>query len=134
MPLAPSQRPLAEEARPAFDAGRTLGAVETARRWTVLHETPEGPRRVLLDKVAQRPTPIAVRLRPLNRWRVQWTLNRRKGRPGPAAGSQPGASGAAIVALTPRRSSVGVHLLAHWLVQPEGVTPVVARLRQAIAV
>ena len=46
MPLAPSQRPLAEEASPAFEAGRKLGAVETALLWTLLHATPECPSRV----------------------------------------------------------------------------------------
>jgi len=134
MPLAPSQRTLAEDASPAFDAGRKLGAVETALLWTLLHEAPECPSRVLLDKVAQRQAPIAVSVRHLNRLRVQWKLNRRKGRPGQAAWSRPVASGAEVVALTPRLSCVGVHLFAHWLAQHEGFTPVVARLQQAIQV
>ena len=134
MPLAPSQRPLAEDASPAFDAGRKLGAVETALLWTWLHEAPECPSRVLLDKVAQRQAPMAVSVRHLNRWRGQWKLNRRKGRPGPAAWSRPVASGAEVVALTPRLSCVGGPLCAHWLAHHEGFTPVVARLQQAIQV
>lgn len=132
MPLAPRQRTLAEDASPAFDAGRKLDAVETALLWTLLHEAPECPSRVVLDKVAQRQAPIAVSVRHLNRLRVKWKLNRPKGRPGQAAGSRPVAAGAEVVALTPRLSFVGVHLFAHWLDQQESFAPVVARLQQAI--
>ena len=134
MPLAPSQRTLVEDASPAFDAGRKLGAVEMALLWTLLHEAPECPSRVVLDKVAQRQAPMTVSVRHLNRLRVKWKLNRRQGRPRQAAGSRPVSSGAEVVALTPRLSCVGVHLFAHWLVQHEGFTPVVARLQQAIQV
>ena len=132
MPLAPSQRTLAEDASPAFDAGRKLAAVETALLWTLLHEAPECPSRVVLDKVAQNQAPIAVSVRHLNRLRVKWKLNRKKGRPGHVAWSRPVASGAEVVALTPRLSCVGVHLFAHWLDQQESFAPVVARLQQAI--
>jgi hypothetical protein len=134
MPLAPSQRTLVEDASPAFDAGRKLGTVEMALLWTLLHEAPECPSRVVLDKVAQRQALMTVSVRHLNRLRVKWKLNRKQGRPRQAAGSRPVSSGAEVVAFTPRLSCVGVHLFAHWLVQHEGFTPVVARLQQAIQV
>ena len=71
-------------------------------------------------------------LRPLNRWRVAWQLNRRKGRPYQAEGPRPVVSSAAVVQVTPRLLFVGVHLLAHWLDQQEAFGPVVAQLQQAI--
>src|SRR5215831_10196323 len=97
MQCAPSQRHLDEDASPSFCAGRKLGAVEQALLWTLLHEDPECPSRVLLDQVAQRQIPIAVSIRHLNRWRAQWQLNRPKGRPGQTSCRPSVASGAEIV-------------------------------------
>jgi len=132
MQLALSQRSLDESASPSFCAGRKLGEVEQALLWHLLYEDPSSPSRVLLDKVAHRQRPIAVRIRHLNRWRAPWGLNRAKGRPQQATGHQPVASGAAVVRVTPHLSFVGVHLFAHWLDQQEAFGPVVAQLQQAI--
>ena len=132
MPLAQSKRTLAADSCPPCDTGRKIGAVEMALVWNLLHEDPACPSRVLLDKSAQRQVPIAVSVRHLNRLRVRWHLNRRKGRPRQAARSTPVASDRAVVQVTPRLSFVGVHLLAHWLDQHDGFAPVVARLQHAI--
>lgn len=133
MPLAPSKRNLAEDARPPFCAGRKLGEVEQALLWALLHEDPQCPSRVVVGKVAQTPAPFAVSVRHLNRWRAHWQLNRRKGRPRQTHERLPVASGAAVVQMTPRLSFVGVHLLAHWLDQQRAFAPMVAQLQQAIA-
>src|SRR6266566_9484375 len=121
-----------EDASPAFETGRKLGIVEMALMWKVLHEDPQCPSRVVLEKVAQRQVPMAVSVRHLNRLRAKWNLNRRKGRPGHTALIRPVCAGGAVVQVTPHLSCVGVHLFAHWLDQQESFTPVVARLTQAI--
>src|SRR6266849_6355270 len=133
MQLTLSQRNLAEDASPAFYGGRKLSKVEQALLWTLLQEEPECPSRVLLDKVAQRQRPLAVSLRHRNQWRAPWQLNRRKGRPHQVSCPRPVASGAAVVRITPRLSSVGVHLFAHWLDQQDLFGLVVAQLTQAVA-
>src|SRR5215510_15462606 len=132
MQLALSQRNLDEGASPSFWAGRKLEEVAQALLWTLLHENPSSPSRVLLDQVAPRQRPIAVSIRHLNRWRVTWGRNRGKGRPHQAEGHRPVASGAEVVRGTPHLSFVGVHLLAHWLDPQDAVGPVVAQLQQAI--
>ncbi len=132
MPLALSQHTLAEGSRPPLEAGRKLGAVAMALVWQVLHEDPECPSRVVLDKVAQRQVPMAVSVRHLNRLRAKWKLNRRKGRPSHTALIRPVCAGKAVVQVTPHLSCVGVHLFAHWLDQQESLAQVVARLMQAI--
>ena len=134
MPLALRQPTLAEGSSPPFEAGRKLGAVTMALVWQLLHEEPECPSRVVLDKVAQRQVPMAVSVRHLNRLRAKWKLNRRKGRPGHTAWSRPVCAGRAVVQVTPHLSCVSVHLFAHWLDQQESLAPVVARLMQAIEV
>src|SRR5260221_13454021 len=100
MQSAPSQRSLAEGASPSFYAGRQLGEVEQALLWTLLHDDPQCPSRVLLDKVAQNQRPIAVSIRHLNRWRAAWQINRRKGRPRRAPDQRPVAAGAEVVQVT----------------------------------
>ena len=132
MHLAPSKRSLTEDAHPLFCAGRKLSDMDKALLWNLLHEDPECPTRVLLDKIAHRQRSLAVSVRHLNRLRVTWQCNRRKGRPRQALCPPPGASGAALVQITPRLSYVGVHLFAHWLDQHDAFGPVVARLTQAI--
>ena len=132
MPVALSKRTLTEDSSPPFEAGRKLGVVEMALVWQVLHEEPPCPSRVVCEKVAQRHVLIAVRVRHLNRLRVKWALNRRKGRPGQTALSRPGCASATLVHVTPHLSCVGVHLFAQWLDQHEGFAPVMARLKQAL--
>ena len=132
MYLAPSKEDLAERSRPSFDAGRKLSEIDKALLWQLLNETPECPSRELLAQVAQRQGLVPVSVRHLNRLRVQWLLNRPKGRPRHAARCPPVASGAEVVRITPRLSFVGVHLFAHWLAYQGLLDTVVEQLTQAI--
>ena len=132
MHLAPSKESLAERSRPPFDAGRKLSEIDKALLWQLLNETPECPSRELLAKVAQRQGLVPVSVRHLNRLRVQWTLNRPKGRPRHAVGHLPVASGTEVVRIIPRLSFVGVHLFAHWLDHQGLLDTVVEQLTQAV--
>jgi len=132
MHLAPSKDSLTECARLPFEAGRKLSEIDKTRLWKLLKEDPACPSRELLAKVAQRQGLVPVSVRHLNRLRVQWTLNRPKGRPRHAEGRPPVASGAEVVRITLRLSFVGVHLFAHWLDQQGAFGPVVAQLKQAV--
>lgn len=132
MYLAPSKESLAERSRPSFDAGRKLSEIDKARLWQLLNEAPTCPSRELLAQVAQRQGLVPVSVRHLNRLRVQWMLNRPKGRPRQAASCPPVASGAEVVRITPRLSFVGVHLFAHWLDDQGLLDTVVEQLTQAI--
>jgi hypothetical protein len=132
MPLAPTQRKRNPSSSPSFCAGRKLGDVEKAWLWTLLHEDPQCPSRLLLDKVAQSHAPIDISVRHLNRLRGGWQLNRPKGRPRQAPGRRPAASGAEVVQMRPRLPYVGVHLFAQWLAQQGAFDPVIAQLTQAI--
>jgi hypothetical protein len=132
MYLAPSKESLAERSRPAFDAGRKLSEIDKALLWQLRNEAPECPSRERLAKVAQRQGLVPVSVRPLNRLRVQWRLNRPKGRPRHAASCPPVASGAEVVRITPRLSFVGVHLFAHWLDDQGLLDTVVEQLTPAI--
>jgi len=131
MPLAPCQPTLDVASSPPCCASRKIGVVELALLWTLLGEAPESTSRELLDKVAQTQAPLSLSVRQLNRWRVKWQFNRRRGRPrGRAAATTPGRD--EVVQVTPRLSFVGVHLLAHWLAQHATFDPVVVPLQQAI--
>jgi len=105
--------------------------VELALLWTLLGEAPERTSRALLDKVAQTQAPWSLSVRQLNRWRVKWQLNRRRGRPrSRVAATTPGRG--EIIQVTPRLSFVGGHLFAHWLAQHAMFDPVVVPLQQAL--
>ena len=132
MPCALNQGPFDEGSSPSFCAGRKLGVVAQALLWTLLQENPQCPSRVLLDKVAQRQTPMVVSIRHLNRWRAPWQRNRLQGRPRHASCRPPGACGAEVVQATPPLSCAGVHRFAHWLDQHEVCGPVVVQFQHAI--
>jgi hypothetical protein len=132
MPLALGQSNPDVGSSPSFCSGRKLGDIEQALLWSLLQEDSQCPSRLLLDEAARRQRPIAVSLRQLNRWRVQWQLNRRQGRPRQPPYPGPAVSGAAVVHLRPRLSFVGVHLFAHWLDHQAAFDLVVAQLTQAI--
>jgi hypothetical protein len=132
MPLALGQSNPDVGSSPSFCSGRKLGDIEQALLWSLLQEDPQCPSRLLLDEAARRQRPIAVSLRQLNRWRVQWQLNRRQGRPRQTPYPGPAVSGAAVVRIRPRLSFVGVHLFAHWLDHQAAFDLVVAQLTQAI--
>lgn len=132
MPLALGQSNPDVGSSPSFCSGRKLGDIEQALLWSLLQEDSQCPSRLLLDEAARRQRPIAVSLRQLNRWRVQWQLNRRQGRPRQPPYPGPAVSGAAVVRLRPRLSFVGVPLFAHWLDHQAAFDLVVAQLTQAI--
>jgi hypothetical protein len=132
MPLALSQSNPNGGSSPSFCSGRKLSDLEQALLWSLLQEDPQCPSRLLLDEAARRQRPIAVSLRQLNRWRVQWQLNRRQGRPRQMPSPGSAVSGAAVVHIRPRLSFVGVHLFAHWLDHQRAFDLVVAQLTQAI--
>src|SRR2546428_6243820 len=132
MPLALGQSNPDVGSSPSFCSGRKLGDIEQALLWSLLQEDPQCPSRLILDEAARRQRPIAVSLRQLNRWRVQWQLNRRQGRPRQTPYSGSTVSGAAVVRVRPRLSFVGVHLFAHWLDHQGAFDPVVAQLTQAV--
>jgi len=134
MSLALRKPPLTEASSLPLEAGRKLGAVELAVVWQVLHENPQCPSRVVRDQVVQRQVTMNVSVRHLNRLRAKWKLNRPKGRPRHSGLSRPVCAVGALVQVTPHLSFVGVHLFARWLDQQGCFTPVVARLKQAIAV
>ncbi len=132
MPLAASQPVQAAERSAAFYAGRKLGEMDKRWLWNRLQENAECPSRVLCEEFSQRHPPLAISPRHLNRLRVQWGLNRPKGRPRKARNGRGENEGGELIQFAPQLSFVGVHLLAHWLEQEQGFEPVIERLEQAI--
>jgi len=133
MPVALPQPKLNLASSPSLGAGRKLDDVDKAVLVNVLHEDPQCPSRLLLDKVAQRQLPLDISVRHLNRLRRGWELGRPKGRPRSTPGPRPTAASAEIVRLQPRLLNVGVHLFEHWLDQQGALNPIVSQLQQAIA-
>jgi hypothetical protein len=132
MPLAPTQRKLNPPASPSFCAGRKRGDVEQAWWWTLLHEDPQCPSRLLLDQGARSHAPLDLSVRHLHRLRGGGQLKRPKGRPRQAPCRRPAASGAEVVQMRPRLPYVGGHLFAQWREQQGAFDPVLAQLKQAI--
>ena len=133
MPVALNQPKLNSLSSPSLCAGRKFSDVEKALVFNLLHEEPQCPSRLLLDKIAQSHAPLAISVRHLNRLRRQWQLSRPKGRPRHTPPYRPVAVRSPIVRVQPCLSYVGVHLFAHWLDQQGAFDPIVARLHQAIA-
>jgi hypothetical protein len=102
MPLALNQPKLNLPSSPSHCAGRKCGDIEKALVLNLLHEEPQCPSRLLLDKIAHSHAPLDLSVRHLNRLRRQWQLNRPKGRPRHAPCHRPAAPSADIVRVQPR--------------------------------
>ncbi len=133
MSVALSQLTLASQPSPSFCDGRKFSEVEQAVLWTLLQQEPHCTSRGLLAKAAEQQVWPRVTVRQINRWRAKWRLSRGKGRPLLAAPDVSMNSGSAVVCVTPRLTSVGVHLFARWLDQQDAFAPVVAGLKEAIS-
>ena len=132
MSVARCQPTLATQPSPSFCDGQKFSEIEQAVLWTLLQQDAQCTSRDLLAKAAQHQIWPRVSLRHLNRWRAQWQLSRRKGRPSGGCAGVAVASESAVVCVTPRLPFVGVHLFARWLDQHHALEPVVARLNEAI--
>jgi hypothetical protein len=132
MHLAPNKPNLNEGSSPLHTAGRKLGHVEKSLLWTWLHEDPQCPSRMILDKAVQAQVPMPVSLRHLNRVRARWGLGRHRGRPRQGSAPLPVVCGQDPMPLSSRLSFVGVHLFVLWLEQQQALDPVVSGLLQAI--
>jgi hypothetical protein len=75
------QKNPADDSRPHFGAGRKVTETHKALLWQVLHDDPTCPSRMGLHPLAETPGQIAGTLRPINRVRKAWGLNRGTGRP-----------------------------------------------------
>ena len=132
MPVARSQPTLTSPSSLSLCAGRKLDDVDKAVLVNLLHDDPQCPSRLLLDKVAQHHVPLDISVRHLNRLRRGWELGRPKGRPHHTPCHRPTVASAKIVRVQPRVLDVGVHLFAHWLDQQGAFDPIVTQLKQAI--
>jgi hypothetical protein len=131
MPVALTQPKLNSPSNPSLGAGRKLDDIDKALLVNLLHEDPQCPSRLLLDKVAQSHVPLDISVRHLNRLRRGWELGRPKGRPRDTPCHRPTVASAEIVQVQPRLLDVGVHLFEHWLDQQGAFDPIVAQLKQA---
>lgn len=134
MHLAPNKPNLNEGSSPPHCAGRKLGRVEKSLLWTWLHEDPQCPSRMILDKAAEAQVSMPVSLRHLNRLRARWGLNRHPGRPRRGDASRSVVCRPDPMPQPSHLSFVGVHLFALWLAQHQALDPVVSGLQQAIRV
>lgn len=121
-----------DDASPAFWAGRKVAETHKALLWQLLNGDPTCPSRRVLHALAETQVQISGTIRPINRLRKAWGLNRGKGRPRRAGAQKKSESQGPLVPVTPRLSCVGVHILAHWLDQQQALESVVPQLMKAI--
>ena len=131
MHLAPSHRNLDEPPSPPFYTGRKLRQVDQALMWAMLHDDPQCPTRMLLDKIAQSQSAIEVSLRQVNRWRAKWQCHRPKGRPRGSRSRSSETASAAVVHMTPQLAWGGVHVFSHWLDQLGLLDLIISALQHA---
>lgn len=127
-----TQYNLIEDSSPEFCAGRKVSEAQKAHLWKLLNEEPQCPSRIVIKQIAESQGEIGVSVRQINRLRVNWKLNRGKGRPGRGESGKYGESGGKLVKMTPHVRFIGVHLLEAWMEQQEGFGGVLKLLKQGI--
>ena len=121
------------EARPNFSSTRKLTEEQFLMIWMACKQDRSQPSRQLLlelqNKCQQK---INISIRQLNRWRVEWNLNRPKGRPH-RLNQLLHRSSTQVILFQPNLPCVGLHLFLFWLEQQSFYVRLLDALQQAIA-
>jgi len=126
---------------PAFCDGKKLTGFQQSVLWSLCMKEPDRPTSLVLIHLAEDGEPLSISVRHVNRLRVDWGLQRGKGRPrGHPTKAGHGGTGEVseraeqgdLVQMTPSLSYVGVHLFAAWLDEQGLCVQVVTLITQCI--
>ncbi len=122
----------AESLSTQFSVGRKITVIQKMQMYMILKDDPDCPTRVLLEQVTEIEGPINFTVRQVNRLRLQWRVNRTKGRPRkmhPFRGTNQSKD---LVVIRPNISFTGVHLFDDWLEQQDGFFELIQLLKETI--
>ncbi len=122
----------AENLSTQFTPGRKITISQKLQMLKVLQDHPECSTRFLIEKVTQIEGPVNLTVRHINRLRLQWQLNRKKGRPHKSNSVRGSNQCKDLVVVRPNISFVGLHLFDDWLEQQEAFSEIVVLLKEAI--
>ena len=122
------------ESCPELFSGRKLTVIQITILRAAFHRDSESPTVMVLKKLEEEyQEQVTVSIRHINRLRVRWGVNRKKGRPGRSSDVALDAQGTSVVRVQSHLSFVGVHLFAAWMDEQEVFVRVVERLEVSIA-
>lgn len=110
------QRTNTSESCPEIFSGRKLTVIQMTVLRKVFQEEPESPTVTVLTRIEHEyQESVRVSIRHINRLRVRWGVNRKKGRPGREGGESVSSQDVSLVRVQSHVSCIGVHLFASWL-------------------
>jgi hypothetical protein len=122
------------ESCPEIFCGRKLTVIQITILHKAFHREPESPTVVVLKQLEEEyQADVTVSIRHINRLRVSWGLNRKKGRPGDRSPTTLARQGVSVVKVQSHLSFVGGHLFAAWMEEQEIFVRVVEMLEVRIA-
>ncbi len=124
---------LAKSFATQFSSGRKIAVIQKMQMYKILKDDQDCPTRVLMERVTEIGRPVNLTVRHMNRLRLQWGVNRKKGRPcktEPVRGSNQNKD---LVVIRPNISFAGLHLFDDWLEQQDGLYELIQLLEKAIA-
>src|SRR5713101_7133387 len=107
------ERSIRPNACPVLGTGRKISAMALMVLWRTVSVAPGVAKRQAMEQVTEQQVVIRISERQVNRWRAQWGLPRRRGRP--RGVRRPAAGRGALVKVEPHVTYVGVHLFARWV-------------------
>jgi hypothetical protein len=122
------------ESCPEIFFGRKLTVIQVTLLRKVFQQDPDCPTGVVLKNLEQEYQEyVTVSIRHINRLRVRWGVNRKKGRPGHSSDVVLDAQGVLAVRVQSHLSCVGVHVFAAWMEEQGFFIRVVEMLELSIA-
>ena len=115
-----------------FSAGRKITVIQKMQMYKILKDDPNFPTRVILEEVTEIEGPIKLTVRQVNRLRLQWGFNRKKGRPRKAQPYRGTNQSKDIVVLRPNISFAGLHLFDDWMEQQGCFSELIQLLKETI--
>jgi hypothetical protein len=117
---------------PTFSPRRKLTDTQQALLWQEITKNPDLPSRTILERVRAIEGKLSISVRHFNRLRVQWGVNRGKGRPRGSESTT--VSKGELLKATPNLRFVGVHILDDWMEHEGKFCEVVMLLKRSIEV
>lgn len=122
------------ESCPEIFCCRKLTVIQLTLLREAFQRDPDCPTIMVLEKLVEKyQEEVTVSIRHINRLRVNWGVNRQKGRPGARSDVALVAEGSSVVSVRSHLSFVGVHVFAAWLDEQELFVRVVEMLEVSIS-
>ena len=118
-----------------FSDGRKITGCLKMRMFEILANNPDCQTRLLIEQIVEIEGPVPLKVRHVNRLRLEWGLGGKRGRPAKRGPTGEGACrNKDLVEIRPRISHAGLHLFDIWLETTDALCETIGVLQETVRI